>query len=132
MEIPKPEKFDFNAEKWPTWKHRFLRFRLASNQANKSNAQLVNTLLYCLEERAEDMFASFSLNEANAKKFDVVTERFNQFFIVKKSVILKRAQFNRKKNKLPAKRQTTSLQRSSSSRKLVNTANYAINSYVIV
>ena len=57
----------------------------------------MKTLLYCLGERAEDIFASFNLSEADAKKFNVVIERFNQFFIVKKNVIFERAQFNRRK-----------------------------------
>ena len=56
----------------------------------------MNTLLYCLEERAEDIFTSFNLSEADAKKFFVVIERFNQFFSVKKNMIFERAQFNRK------------------------------------
>ena len=54
----------------------------------------MNTVLYCLGERAEDIFASFNFSEADAKKFDVVIERFNQFLIVKKNVIFERAQFN--------------------------------------
>ena len=97
MEIPCSEKFDFNAEKWPTLKQRFLRFRSASDLANKPEAQQVNTLLYCLGEQAEDIFASFNFSKADAKKFDVVIKSFNQFFIVKKNVIFERAQFNRRK-----------------------------------
>ena len=97
MGIPCPEKFDFNAEKWPTWKQQFLRFPSASDLANKPEARQVNTLLCCLGERTKDIFASFNLGEADAKKFDVVIERFNQFFIVKKNVVFKRAQFNIRK-----------------------------------
>ena len=57
----------------------------------------MNTLLYCLGEQAEDIFASFNLIEVDEKKFDVVIGRFNQFFIVKKNVIFERALSNKKK-----------------------------------
>ena len=57
----------------------------------------MNTLLYCLGERAEYIFASFNLSKADAKKFYVVIERFNQFFIVKKNVIFEKVQFNKRK-----------------------------------
>ena len=56
----------------------------------------MNTLLYCLGEQTEDILASFNLSEADAKKFDVVIERFNQFFIAKNNLIFERAQFNRR------------------------------------
>ena len=57
----------------------------------------MNTLTYCAGERAEDIFSSFNLSEADAKKFYVVIESFNQLFIVKKNVIFERAQFSRRK-----------------------------------
>ena len=74
-----------------------LYFRSASDLANKPEARQVNTLLYCLGERAEYIFASFNLSKADAKKFYVVIERFNQFFIVKKNVIFEKVQFNKRK-----------------------------------
>ena len=92
----------------------------------------MNTLLYCLGKRAEDIITSFNLSESDAKKFDFVIERFNQFFIVKKNVIFERAQFNRRKQALSetANDFITVLFKLSETSEY--TASYAINSYEIV
>ena len=80
MEIPAPEKFDFVAEHWPAWKARFLRFRSAADLANKAEIRQVNTLIYSMGDRAEDIFNSFKLSDTDAAKFSTVLDKYDSFF----------------------------------------------------
>ena len=54
----------------------------------------VNTLLYCLGDDAEDALRSTNISEEDRKKFNVVPDKFDQFFQVWKNVIIERARFN--------------------------------------
>jgi hypothetical protein len=97
MDLPCPEKFSFDAAKWPAWKQRFERFRTASDLCRKPETRQVSILLYCMgdgRDAAEDVFASFKLSDDDAKKYDTVTQRFDEHFIVTKNVIF---EFNQRK-----------------------------------
>ena len=97
MEIPAPEKIDFIAEHWPAWKARFLRFHSAADLDNKTEIRQVNTIIYNMGDRAEDIFNSFKLLETDAAKFNTVLDKYENYFTVKKNVIFERAQFNLRK-----------------------------------
>lgn len=84
-------------EEWPRWEKRFERFRVASGLSAKSGETQVNTFIYCMGQEAEDIFAAFSLNADDAKKFDVVKARFEAYFVVRRNVIFERAKFNQRK-----------------------------------
>ena len=45
-------------------------------------------------DKAEDVFLSFTLTDAEKKKIDVVLQRFEDHFIVKRNVIYERTKFN--------------------------------------
>ncbi len=66
-----PEQFDFNKphEEWPKWFRRFERFRQASGLVAKDELNQVNTLIYSMGDRADDIFRSFGLSETNQKKY---------------------------------------------------------------
>lgn len=52
--IKPPEAFDFaKPHEWDKWIRRFERFRLASNLNNSSEANQVNTLVYCMGDEAD-------------------------------------------------------------------------------
>ena len=97
MDIPCPEKFSFDTQKWPAWKLRFQRFRMASDLCSKDEERQVSMLLYCMGEKSEDVFASFKLTADDAKKYDVVLNKFDAHFVVKRNVIFERAQFNNRR-----------------------------------
>ena len=46
---------------------------------------------------ADDIFASFELNDENKKKYAKVKEKFDNHFIVRRNVIFERAKFNKRK-----------------------------------
>ena len=79
MDIPCPDRFDFIVDKWPAWKQRFLRFRQASDLVSKTETRQINMLLFCMGEKAEDIYDSFALSTKQAAKFDIVLGKFDRF-----------------------------------------------------
>jgi len=55
----------------------------------------VSTLLYCLEEEADDILASTDIMDEDQKKYSEVLAKFNGHFKVRKNVIFEQARFNR-------------------------------------
>ena len=97
-QIFQPESFDFvNPEEWPKWLRRFERFRQASGLAEKSQEAQVNTLIYCMGDRADDILRSFKLSEEDSKSYEVVREKFERHFVKRRNVIFERAKFNSRK-----------------------------------
>jgi hypothetical protein len=97
MDLTWPEKFSFDAAKWPAWRQRFERFRIASDLCKKPETRQVSMLVYCMDDTAEDVFASFKLYADDAKVYDIVLKRFDEHFIITKNVIFEKAQFNQRK-----------------------------------
>lgn len=97
-QISPPEKFNFREpDKWPVWIRRFQRFSQASGLTEKGEESQVNALVYCMGPEADDIMASFGLNEADSKKFDTVKAKFEAHFVKKKNVVFERAKFNLRK-----------------------------------
>jgi hypothetical protein len=59
---------------------RFDRFRSASGLEDKSGVTQVNSLIYSMGPEADDIFASFELNDENKKKYTKVKETFDNHF----------------------------------------------------
>ena len=90
-----PESFNFQKpNEWPRWRKRFKQFHFTSGLAEEDEERQVNTLLYCLGDDAEDVLCSTNISEEDRKKYGKVLENFDQFFQVRKNVIIERAQFN--------------------------------------
>ncbi|CAL1671935.1 unnamed protein product [Lasius platythorax] len=88
-----PEPFDFNKpQDWDTYKSRFNRYCIMAGVTNSE--QQVNSLLYAMGPRAETIFTSFNLSEADAEDIVKVREKFDGFFNGKKNIIYERAKFN--------------------------------------
>ena len=54
----------------------------------------VNTLIYTMGDRADDILRSLTLTAEDRKKYDKVKERFNEHFVGKRNVIYERVRFN--------------------------------------
>lgn len=95
--IKPPEPFDFaKPQEWEKWIRRFERFRLASNLNSSSDANQVNTLVYCMGDEADDVLRGLNLTEEQRQQYPAVKNGFDSFFIPKKNVIYERAKFNRR------------------------------------
>ena len=98
FQIATPSPFNFaKPEKWPKWLKRFERFRQASELCKKSEESQVNTLLYSMGEKADDILQSFNLEEEELKKYETAIDKFQKHFICRRNVIFERAKFNSRK-----------------------------------
>ena len=98
FQVATPSPFNFaKPEEWPKWLKRFERFRQASELCKKSEESQVNTLLYSMGEKADDILQSFNLEEEELKKYETVVDKFQKHFICRRNVIFERAKFNSRK-----------------------------------
>lgn len=95
--VSPPEPFPFDQpESWEKWIRRFNRYRTVSSLDEKPNACQVDTLIYCMGDKAEDIFATFKLAPEEAQNFNIVVAKFNDHFKGDTNVIYERARFNRR------------------------------------
>ena len=97
--INPPDAFDFRKpEEWPRWIRRFERFRSATELNEDEEQKQINMLIYIMGEEADDVYKSFTFEaEGDDQKYDIVKEKFEGHFIVKRNVIYERAKFNNRK-----------------------------------
>ena len=77
-----PVTFCFKkSEEWPKWKCCFEQYRVASG-LDKDETHQVSTVLYCLEEDAEDILETTQIFEEDKKKYNKVVEAFDNHFQV--------------------------------------------------
>ena len=95
FQVASPSAFIFaRPEEWPKWLKRFERFKHASGLADNSEESQVNTLIYTMGAKADDIFQSFRLSTEEQKKYDIVFTRFQDHFIARQNMIFERARFN--------------------------------------
>ena len=94
-QVSPPERFNFTQPReWPKWIRRFERFRTATELATKDDEVQVNTLIYSMGDKADDILRSFKLSNADKKKYSVVKAKFDAHFVTRTNVIYQRAKFN--------------------------------------
>ncbi|CAM1326480.1 Uncharacterised protein r2_g3547 [Pycnogonum litorale] len=88
FQIQPPDNFDFSCPPvWHKWIKCFERFREASDLFKADEAKQISTLVYTMGDRAEDILASFNLSADDVKKYDIVKQRFDEHFVIKRNVI---------------------------------------------
>ena len=93
--VTPPEPFDFSTpDEWPRWLRRFQRYSIASGLTSGDEEMQVNTLMYCMGDKADDILRSFQLSPEDEKKYDVVRGKFDDYFVARRNVIYERAKFN--------------------------------------
>ena len=95
--IQPPEAFDFaKPQDWERWIRRFERFRLASNLHLSTEANQVNTLIYCMGDEADDILRGHDLSDAQRQQYTLVKATLETYFVPRKNVIHERAIFNQR------------------------------------
>ena len=101
---PEPMSFDAPA-KWPEWKERFARFRIATKLHKDEGEIQVASLIYAMGRQAENIFKSFTFDpppdpiDANPNpldpkdNYDVVLKRYDAYVVPKRNTIYERAKF---------------------------------------
>ena len=80
--VSPPEAFDFSKpDSWPKWIWRFERFCQASGLDTKGQESQVNTLIYTMGDKADDILFSFGLSDEDQKKYSVVKNKFDNYFV---------------------------------------------------
>ena len=92
---PEPFKFD-KPETWKFWITRFDCYRIALKLPEESEKHQINQLIYCLGSKADEVFSTVLLTEAQAAQFDTVKCKFDSYFDATNNVIFERAQFVRR------------------------------------
>ena len=95
-QIPALERFDFSKPaEWPRWIRHFERFRQASDLASKSEESQVNTLIFTMGDKVDNILQSFRLSADNAKKYATVKGKFEGHFVhvKRRNTIFERAKF---------------------------------------
>ena len=64
---------------------------MATELDKKDEGKQVNTLIYTMEDEADDILLSFNLSPEDLQRYDVVKNRFENHFIAKRNVIYERA-----------------------------------------
>ena len=97
IHLQPPEKFDFSKpDSWPHWKCRFEQFRAASGLDGESQGKQINTLPYCLWERAKEVLLSTGITEEQRQQYNAVMENLDNHFKVRRNIIFERACFNKR------------------------------------
>lgn len=86
--------FDFEPSLWCVWIKRFECFQLTSDLKEKDGAYQVNSLIYTMGKRANDILLSLWLTEDKQNNYDQVKQAFDQNFVEMHKVIFERAKFN--------------------------------------
>ena len=69
------------------WLRQFKRFRQASDLTLKSKETQVNMLIYLMGEEADGILNSFRLSNDNRKKYNTVSNKYEDHFVKQKSLI---------------------------------------------
>lgn len=76
ISIQPPEAFDLSKpQDWERWIRRFERFRLASNLHLSTDANQVNTLIYCMGDEADDILRGQDLSDAETPLLRTCSKR---------------------------------------------------------
>jgi len=97
LQISPPSCFDFSkSESWEGWYTRFERYcsEAGLRDADDAATKKLDTLLYLLGEKADDVVRSFSLTSEEVGNYTVVKEKFTAYFNVRRNMIYERANFN--------------------------------------
>ena len=57
----------------------------------------MNTLIYTMGEKIDDIFHSFDLSYEDKKMYKTVKNKFDSYFVKRKNIIYECAMFNRRK-----------------------------------
>ena len=79
---------------WPEWRERFDRYRKASKLHKEDEDVQVSTLIYALGKEADKVFKTFTFNNAaDANKYELVLQKFNDHFVPRTNILHERTKF---------------------------------------
>ena len=95
--VATPEPFSFSRpDEWPKRIRCFERFRVASGLVKMDDKMQVNSLIYTMGDKADNILTSFRLSTDDSEKYTSVREKFDSHFVRRRNTIYERAKFNQR------------------------------------
>lgn len=95
-----PDSFDFgHPERWPEWRQRLRRYRIATKLDKEEAEVQVCTLLYSMGKEAEHVYQTFTFGKEEREDYDTVIRKPDDYFVPKVNVIHERARFHMRAQK---------------------------------
>lgn len=94
LALAAPEEFSFVPSEWEKWIRRFERYRMGNRLQESSEKTQVNILIYCMGEKAEEIYTSFT---PEPETYDACVKKFEEYFIPKRNIIYERTKFLKRK-----------------------------------
>ena len=63
----------------------------------KEEASQINTLIYAMGDEPHDILTSLKLTETQKRKYDIVRQKFETYFVKRRNPIFERAKFSQRK-----------------------------------
>ena len=79
---------------WPKWPRRFDLYRVASGLNSKPQTEQVSTLLYAMDDSADDILRTLRLDEGTVC-YEEIKKSLNDYFAERQNIIVERARFNK-------------------------------------
>lgn len=99
MPTPPPSQFTFIGTEWTSWITRFEQYRDTTKLKSMPDEVQVKTLLYTMGSKANDILQAFKLTNEQQKTYVTVKEKFDAYYVAKKTKTYARAVFNQRVQK---------------------------------
>ena len=98
FQISPLENFSFTRpEEWPRWIKRFAgTLQTSIRPVRKGRSESSERISFAMVYQAEYILTLFRLSEENGKKYTVVKEKFENYFVERLNKIYERARFNQR------------------------------------
>ena len=93
MTVPEPLQYD-KPQTWSAWIQRFERFLQVAKIHTEADDIKISNLIYYLGSRAEEILATFTWGEGERTRYDAVRQKYEDYFMVARNIIIERAVFN--------------------------------------
>jgi hypothetical protein len=93
--VRSPREFSFRSEEWERWRNRWTRYQSCSGLSSQEDSVRIDTMIYTMGQKAEDVLLSFRLPVEPAPSYSQVLKAFDKHFGVRVNVVLERQRFKR-------------------------------------
>ena len=83
-------------DEWLKWIRRLERLHVASDLAKTDDKTRVNSLIYAMGDKVDDILTSFRLSADDSEKYASVCDKFDSHFVRRRNTIYERAKFNQR------------------------------------
>ena len=95
-----PEHFNFDEPNgWSVWRRTFLRYRQCTELHKKTQLQHIDCPVYVMGPQAKNIFTQLNLTADEAKVFDTVLTKFDNYYKPQSDIVFERVPLNQQLQK---------------------------------